>query len=192
MRVNKAELAQILGCSLPTVAVYMNRYGDEFPVLERGGRGRDWWFDHERVVAFLDDKRATEAEADAERQASLRQIALPLGHNGGPALDTAPPPIRPSDMLALMKVRRMQREEAYACGRLVEAAKVSTKLEELLSSWNRELHQAVHQFGRQRGLDDDLVSDLDKTLADCQRRVVAYMRTLGTAEPNDLFAHAAE
>lgn len=192
MRVNKAELAQVLGCSLPTVSVYMNRYGDDFPVLERGGRGRDWWFDHEQVVTFLEGKWAIEAETDAERQASLRQIALPLGHNGGPELDAAQPPIRPADMLALMKVRRMQREEAYACGRLVEAAKVSTKLEELLSCWNRELHQAVRQFGRQRGLDDDLVSDLDKTLADCQRRVVTYMRALGAAEPSDLFAHAAE
>ena len=191
MRVNKAELAQILGCSLPTVAVYMNRYGDEFPVLERGGRGRDWWFDHERVVAFMEGKRATEAEADAERQASLRQIALPLGHNGGPELDATPPPLRPSDMLALMKVRRMQREEAYACGRLVEVGKVRATLEELLASWSREQHQMVRQFGRERGLDDDLVRDLDKALTDCQRRFVAGMQTVA-AEPRDLFDQAAE
>src|SRR4051794_4751712 len=114
MRVNKAELAQILGVSLPTLAAYIVRHGDAFPVLEKGGRGRDYWFEHDAVVEFLNARKAEDEAADTERQAALRQIALPLGHNGGPAIEEVLP-ARPADLLAIMKIRRMQREEAYEC-----------------------------------------------------------------------------
>ncbi|WP_428484896.1 hypothetical protein [Rhodopila sp.] len=180
MRVNKSEIARLLGCSLPTVNAYLVRYGEDFPVLDRGGRGRDWRFDHEAVVAFLDGKRADEAAADADRQAALQQAMLPLGHNGGPPMD-AEPSLRPAELLALMKVRRLQREEAYACGRLVEASKVQHALQDLLATWNRELHQALRRFGRERGLADDLVVDLTETLSGCQRRTVDYAQTVGVA-----------
>ncbi len=194
MRVNKGELAQILGVSLPTIAAYLVRYGDEFPVLERGSRGRDYWFDREAVVDFLQSRRAADAEADADRQAAIRQFALPLGHNGGPELEEAEVPVRPADLLALMKVRKLQREEGYACGLLVRAADVGASLGELLRTWSRHQHQMVQQFGRERGLADDLIADLDKALTDTQRTFVAYMQQTLAPEPAQpsLFPQAAE
>ncbi len=193
MRVNKAELTQMLGCSLPTLNVYMTRYGDAFPVLTQGGRGRDWSFDHEAVVAFLNERREADAQADTERQAALRQFALPLGHNGGPPIDAAPC-VRPADQLTLMKVRKLRREEEYACGRLVEAAKVSEALSNLLRELNRAEHKMVRSFGLRHRLSEDLIADLDKALSECQRDLVRFIQSLIPPEDTEptLFARAAE
>jgi hypothetical protein len=190
MQVNKWELAKILGCSLPTLATLIDRYGDDFPVLFRGGPGRGWSFEAEAVQTFMADKRAKDQAGDADRQAALRQFALPLGHNGGPAIDEEPS-LRPSEQLMMWKVRKLQREEAYACGRLVEVTKISAALETLLGAWNRELHQTVRRFGQDRGLDDDLVTALDRALSNCQRRFVSGMKAVYDPEPS-LFESAAE
>lgn len=179
MRMNKSELMQVLGVSPPTLAAMIARFGEEFPVLERGGRGRDWWFDHEAVIEFLDRKKAAALEADTERQEALRQFTLPLGHNGGPSIE-AEALIKPMDQLALWKVRRMRREEAYQCGRLVEAAKVQEALENLFRTWGQHLRATVRQFGRDQNLDERQISALNQALLDCQTKVVAYAGTLAS------------
>jgi hypothetical protein len=193
MRVNKSELAQILGVSLPTLAAWMADHGDAFPVLERGGRGRDWWFDHEAVTAFLDARKAEEEAGDAERQASLRQIMLPLGHNGGPPITTEPQR-SPAEMLTIMKIRRLQREEAYACGRLVEVHKLKSGLENVLGALNQSLRVTVRRFGREHGLSPEVTDALDEAIKDTQRNLVAYVRGLQKVEEvqPSLFETAAE
>jgi phage terminase Nu1 subunit (DNA packaging protein) len=181
MEVNKAELAQILGCSIPTVGDYIIRYGDAFPVVKRGGLGQRWVFDHEAVLSFLAEQETRKLEADADRRAALRQYSLPIGHNGGPPID-GDLSMTPTALLALMKVRRMQREEAYACGRLVEASKVVAELEKVLRTWNSHQHAALRQFGRDRSMPEDLVRDLDRVLSDTQRGFVNFMQSFN-ADP---------
>ena len=192
MRVNKAELAQILGCSLPTISAYMVRFGDAFPVLERGGKGRDWWFESESVVEFLESRRAAEAEADTERQAALRQLSLPMGHNGGPPIE-AGQQLRPAELLMMAKLRKMQRDEAYECGRLLEVTKVVPAVEDMHRELNRDLHRMVRAFGREHGFGDDLMAALDAALSSCQRDSVRRLQSaisVEEAQPS-LFAHAA-
>jgi phage terminase Nu1 subunit (DNA packaging protein) len=193
MRVNKTELAQILGVSLPTLGAWMARYGDAFPVLERGGRGRDFWFDHEAVQTFLESRKAEEEADDAERQAALAQLALPIGHNGGPGLD-AEPDLSPAALLTMWKVRRIQREEAYACGRLIEAHKVKAGLSALLTDINQSLRMTVRRFGREHGFSAELTDALDEAVKQCQRDLVAYRRSLDAPEDaqKSLFQSAAE
>ncbi|MAF71094.1 terminase small subunit [Alteromonas australica] len=41
-QVNRAELADILGCSLPTITSKVQR---GMPCLQRGQRGKEWTFD---------------------------------------------------------------------------------------------------------------------------------------------------
>ena len=193
MRVNKTELSQILGVSLPTLSAWMARYGDAFPVLERGGRGRDFWFDHEAVQTFLESRKAEDEAGDAERQAALAQLALPIGHNGGPGLE-AEPELTPAELLTMWKVRRIQREEGYACGRLVEVHKVKSTVEGLLSDINRSLRMTVRRFGREHGLSTELTDALDEAVKQSQRDLIAYRRSLDApadAQPS-LFQAAAE
>jgi hypothetical protein len=174
MQVNKSELAQILGCSLPTIAAYITRYGDDFPVLKRGGLGQDWIFDHEAVTSFLDRKRSEELEADADRRAALRQYALPIGHNGGPSID-GDLAMKPTDLLALAKLRKLQRDEAYECGRLVVASEVTRVIGEALRLWSQRLQECVGRFSVAHELSEQDAADLERDLTDCQRGFVIAM-----------------
>jgi DNA-directed RNA polymerase subunit M/transcription elongation factor TFIIS len=52
----------------------------------------------------------------------------------------------------------------------------------------------VRIWGRKHGISEDLITDLDKALSECQREFVRYTQSLarsGDAEPT-LFARAAE
>jgi hypothetical protein len=190
MHVNKQELARLLGISLPTVAAYIARYGSDFPVIERGTNGRDWQFEHEDVVAFLARKRAEDREADAERAATLRQFMLPLGHNVGPPIEQSC--ATPAALLALARLRKLQREEAYENGRLVVAAEIERLLEDMLIDWNRMLHATVRQFGRENSLTNELQERLEVALCACQHKFVDFFDTkLRPKSERDLFDHAA-
>lgn len=61
---NKRELAHRLGISVPTLDQLLLRNPD-FPVLTRGGNGRQWQFDGDAVAAFTEAKRLA---AEAERE----------------------------------------------------------------------------------------------------------------------------
>lgn len=84
--VNKAELAEVLGISLPTVGQWVK---EGLPAVSRGGNGRAWEFDLAECVAWVrkrDVARATEvsdtstmAEAELRHrraQAAIQEIEL--------------------------------------------------------------------------------------------------------------------
>lgn len=56
--VNRTELAQILGVSLPTINAWVN---DKMPFVSRGGRGKDWQFDTADVIQWRAERAASEA-----------------------------------------------------------------------------------------------------------------------------------
>lgn len=51
--VNRAELAEILGISLPTVDAWVK---DKMPFVRRGGRGVEWQFDTASVIQWREDR----------------------------------------------------------------------------------------------------------------------------------------
>ena len=93
--VNKAEVAGILGISLPTLAAWIARYSD-FPVYERGANGREWRFDAAAVRAWELSRREAEARDEAARRDLLAQFALPLTDPGDAATGMASPPSKKS------------------------------------------------------------------------------------------------
>ena len=76
--VTKKELARLLRISRQTLDLWIERYGDEFPVLERGTNGREWQFDADLVIEFLRAKQAENAARQANRDALLDQLTLPI------------------------------------------------------------------------------------------------------------------
>lgn len=72
--VNKRELAHRLGISAPTLDQLLLR-NPEFPVLTRGGNGKQWQFDAEAAEAFMASKRQAAEEAREARAAHLRALA---------------------------------------------------------------------------------------------------------------------
>lgn len=84
---NKRELAHRLRVSVPTLDQMLLRH-PAFPVLVRGGPGREWQFDGEAAAAFVEAMRQA---AEAERQARAAQLralasALPPGLTRRPAV----------------------------------------------------------------------------------------------------------
>ena len=73
---NLAEMADVLGVSLPTMREYIKRWPD-LPVIERGGQGAAWQFDAPAVAAFVKAREDEEKEAREQRNASLAQMSLP-------------------------------------------------------------------------------------------------------------------
>lgn len=61
-RVNRAGLADIFGVALTTIDTWV-RAG--CPVLERGGRGKEWAFDTAAVARWREQSAATAAAGDA-------------------------------------------------------------------------------------------------------------------------------
>ena len=113
--VNKKELAAILGCSPQTLSAWVDRFGEAFPVIDRGTNGKEWRFDPPAVIAFLQSKHDAEAREAAERAAWLQQYALP----GLTSPDDVEGVTKPSDLLALAKVRQIHRREQMEAGLLV-------------------------------------------------------------------------
>ncbi|MDF7673531.1 terminase small subunit [Acetobacteraceae bacterium ESL0709] len=56
--VNRQELADFLGISLPTVTAWV---GQKMPYLQKGGQGREWQFDTAAVVQWKEDMAASAA-----------------------------------------------------------------------------------------------------------------------------------
>ncbi|NKE43394.1 terminase small subunit [Roseomonas frigidaquae] len=75
--VNLDQMAEVLGCSLPTMRSIIRRY-DDFPVISRGTNGQAWQIDAMAGVAFMKKKRAEEEAGKAQFSEMLGQIALPF------------------------------------------------------------------------------------------------------------------
>lgn len=61
--VNRSALADIFGVALPTVDGWV-RQG--VPIVQRGGRGRQWEFDTADVAAWLRDKAVSDATGETQ------------------------------------------------------------------------------------------------------------------------------
>jgi phage terminase Nu1 subunit (DNA packaging protein) len=74
--VNRSELAEIFGKSLPTVSAWITR---GCPVVERGGRGREWQFDTAAVHDWLMTNAVAAASGDTSKmdidEARRRKLA---------------------------------------------------------------------------------------------------------------------
>lgn len=177
---NKAELAHRLGVSLPTLSLWMQRYGDAFPVLERGSNGRGYVFDFRAVFDFLAARKQEQADAQAERDEALAQLVLPFA----PVAETAPPPgtLSLQDQFKALQLRRLQREEAERSGQLVPAADIQANLAMVLGRLSRDAHAFLRQIGREQGWPDAYTRAVTDRFADMQREAV---RDLDAAMSDD-------
>ncbi|WP_342627561.1 terminase small subunit [Nguyenibacter vanlangensis] len=72
--VNRQELAEILGVSLPTVTAWVRQ---KMPYVQRGSQGVDWQFDTAAVIQWRADRAADAAGGVLDSADEIeRQIAL--------------------------------------------------------------------------------------------------------------------
>ncbi|MGE5546490.1 MAG: terminase small subunit [Solirubrobacterales bacterium] len=63
--VNRSELAEILGKSLPTISAWVARAG--FPVIEEGRQGKEWKFDTAQVIDWIEQQAVANVIGDAAK-----------------------------------------------------------------------------------------------------------------------------
>ena len=173
--VNKQGLATLLGISLPTLSRWMLRYGVDFPTLERGTLGREFKFEDAAVIAFLRTKQEEQASSKAEQDEQLAQLLLPFDL---PGVEPPPKATSPKDELAAWELRKRQRIEAEASGKLVPAEPMADAIRTVLARISRDTHAFVRQVGREQGWPDSFTRELEKRLADQQRAAVASLREM--------------
>ena len=75
-QVNRAELAELLGCSLPTITSKVQR---GMPYLQKGQRGKEWMFDTADVIGWEKDQAIKNTVGDlsavSEDEMKRRKLA---------------------------------------------------------------------------------------------------------------------
>lgn len=180
--VNKAEVATILGISLPTLAAWLAKHPD-FPVYERGTNGREWRFDAAAVRDWELARRAAEAREEAARAALVAQFALPGLDPGDVATDD-------TGVASLELLRRIREADKLRQERgfLVDVSQLRQTLGAAVAKWNRATHAVIRQAGHDFNLPDAVTRAIADRLAEAQTQFLRDLRTDAT----DLPAHAAE
>ena len=171
LRLNKRELARALNVSLPTIAAWMDRYPD-FPVLQEGTNGREYQFDPLAVRDFMAEKAAEEERAELEKAAAIAQLGLPLQDQS----DTQSDVLKPRDRLDHVRAMSAEDKLRIERGFLVSVPAQRQAMTSAISRWNRALHAAVRQCGRDFNLPDAVVRALGERLSETQRQ---FVRELG-------------
>lgn len=166
---NKAELADVLGVSLPTLDRLIKRY-DDFPVAERGSNGRAYVFLVEDVKTFLDGKRAEEEEAAARHLDLLQDL------QGSPTDDDAPARMSPAQELALAKAERERRKLRLEAGYLIDTATFRQALLPVFMELGQFIQGQPARIGRRFNLPAEVIDAMTAENADELRRFVDKMK----------------
>ncbi|MDE8344644.1 MAG: terminase small subunit [Acidocella sp.] len=184
--VNLSELAQLLGCSLPTASKLTLDYPD-LPIIERGGLGKQWRFDGEAVIAFLQEKHLLEEARNAERNEALAQLMLPIYRK-----DDRDNKISLDDQLKAAKLRAAEREELKESRFLVPTHEVRTALERAFRRYGQLQESALERVCKAHNLPEAVKRVLEREFADAR---TAFVRESAAAlamsedgdEPTTLF-----
>lgn len=170
--VSKRELCVILRISRPTLDSWLDRQSD-FPVVERGGNGKEWQFDAAEVVSYLREKKDQEQRDAAERAERLQQFALPIDHV---AADAEAASLTPQQRAALARARQLERELARGSGLLVPTADVRLALQSAITRLTNHLHSMVLQLARKHQWSPMVLRDAQGMLRDGRESFIRDLR----------------
>lgn len=172
--VNKAELADILGVSMPSLNDWL-RKDPNFPVVSRGSNGVEWQFEPGAVIEYRAQVAEAEAAEARKRQEAMEQFRLPLladASSGG----AAPGALTPQQELAMSRKRQLDIEMAKAARFLVLASEVRQDLNPTLVEAGHYLQSVPERLGRKFGWPPDVVLELRQAMDECQREMVRKLR----------------
>ncbi len=164
-RVNRAALCRLLRKS----ETWLDRRLVEdaaFPVVERGGRGVQWQFDPEAVVAYLaeqqaeDERRTAEAWAGASGIHDERQRHLPTL-------------LTPQARLAEVRAQLAEQDLAERTGRMVDAEEMQQVLGSAFAALGSAIDSTLDQLARRHGWSEAVRFDAGEAFDAARRAFVA-------------------
>lgn len=175
--VNKRELAaHILQCSVPTLDSLLLRYGDEFPVVERGSNGVEWKFDGDEVRAFLKRKKQEAAAVSAEKAAYFAQFELGIDS----IVDEKAKELTPQQRAQLASARMKERDLALQAGLLVETSEVRRCLTMFLTRLGQSLDNLPGQLARTHNLPEAVTRQLRMGIDEARRNAHRELKAVFT------------
>lgn len=187
--VNKAELADILGISQPTLNDWL-RKDPNFPVVARGSNGVEWQFEPGAVIQYRAEVAEAEAAEARKRQEAMEQFRLPLladAPSGGAAPGGL---LTPQQELAMSRKRQLDIEMAKEARFLVQTAELRPVLHGTLTELGRHLQSLPERMGRKFGWPPDVVLEMRSAMDEAQREAVRKLRSLleSAERPSDASA----
>lgn len=157
---NKSEVAQFFGVSLPTVDAWLR---DGMPWVAEGTNGRAWEFQASQVWAWRKAVIASEETRSAEAQAAIEAMRLKLiGGQAGDTLRALPPKERQQIYDVELAHRRLMAES----NRLIQREIVLEHLQDLLSLTRDTVTSLSDRLDREAGLTGKQVETVDAIGAD--------------------------
>lgn len=166
---NRDELAQAMGVSLPTVDRWVR---DGCPVMQRGGNGRPYAFDLGQVKAWRDGI-VMEEQADERRRRELiaqQELELLGGVDDG---------LTAKDRRAVMEAELVTNKVRRERGELVESAEVNLMLERLFRTIANNLQLIPSRLEKRLQLSPSVVAELQSAIDDIQEGVARELMEFG-------------
>lgn len=165
MKVNRTELAEILGVSMPTVTAWM---GDGLPYVEGGGKGKPFVFETTDVLPWW-----------AENKWRRPRQAAPAGD---PFTDPGDMPESYDEAERRKMVANADKAElelAKSAGRVVEIDDVSAAIAEmhvrvrtrLLGIGNKVRVRATAYFGGDKAAEEQIVAAVEEVVTDAMAEI---------------------
>ena len=173
--VSKIELARLLGTTRQTLDNWIAKYGDDFPVAERGRHGVPYRYSASDVIAFLSARKAEQDASRAERDEQLAQLMLPLTLS---ETSRSAAGLSFDDQIKAEKLNDMRLKRAREARELVRAADVDEALIAAHAALARNLAAFARTLGREHGWPEPIVQSVEKRLAEMQRASVREARAV--------------
>jgi phage terminase Nu1 subunit (DNA packaging protein) len=161
--VNKRELAQILGVSLPTIDRMLQ---DGCPIAEGGSNGVAYKFDVGRVRAWREETAAKKRRVDADRRARIdAEQAKLFGDDELPEIEGAAD-LSPQARAALVRTRREHLLVLEQMRELVRAADVEAGLAPVFAELQTGILGVPDELQRRFGLTEEATVAMREILED--------------------------
>ncbi|PCJ13811.1 MAG: hypothetical protein COB04_16115 [Gammaproteobacteria bacterium] len=147
--VNKAELADIWGVSLPTIAAWLKK---GIPFKQKGGNGKSWIFNTAQVAVWRDELARESVKADkpgeslegaklrkASADASIAELELAIKNESVIPMDVAIDQVASEYAIVRAAVMSLPSRMAPLVAALDDVGKVRTELEKQVTEILAEL-----------------------------------------------------
>lgn len=147
-----SELAKHLDITEPTLRAFLDKHPD-FPVVQKGGRGKAYAFDLTEAIPFYRQRKVEEEEAEEARKAQLAQIAFDLGDS----VSQRPKGMAPAEYRVHLQNEQLARRLRIEAGDLIVASEMRALLRDPFSHARKGFLNVGRKVGRQHALPPEVV-----------------------------------
>jgi|GEM_PF-1177862 len=169
--VNRQELSDIFGVSLPTIDRYRS---DGMPAKTIGDKGQSYEYDAGECLRWWYGQKDLAAEKEAERQSAIANLQASLDLDGGSGREEFGGNYRVAQEYFDAEIKRNRVEQER--GSLRRADEVRAVMEGVFKTLSDSLQSLPDHLERECGLPADAVDDVEQAITRFQGMIVEELR----------------